>query len=1554
MNPSSITTEHPKFTLKAIIHVFLALLIIALCIPPHSASAAGSDASDEYDAMRGKWHTYLTGGTTFDPNDPDIAANIKAKDDLVSNASLTGSWDTMNKAANRTHLWSDLQSTTVSAQVTSHYTRLKQMAIVYSTIGSAFYHNESLKVDILAGLDWTYANRYKESKTEYDNWWDWEIGSPQALNDTLVLMYNDLTQQQLDNFMRAIDRFVPNPSKRTLGGVTETGANLLDKAYVVTLRGITGKSSAKITLGRDSISPVFLNVTSGDGFYEDGSFIQHTTVPYLGGYGSVLIGRLADMFYLLTGSSWSITDPNAINVFRWIDEAIEPLLYKGAAMDNVKGRGISRQGTNDHTTGRGIILSMLRLAEGASSEQALKIKRMVKEFISTDTTFANYYVGTGMFEMILGKRLMSDSSIAPRGELVGHYQFPAMDRVSHLDENYGLGIAMFSPRISAFEYGNGENIKGWYTGAGMTTLYNRDLSQYSGNYWATVNMYRLPGTTTDGSGSGTPVDWKNYSNPNTWVGGSSVDHRYGSVGMQFSLAQDTGSPLQGKKSWFLLGDQIVALGSGITSTDTTRNVETIVENRKLNANGDNALQVNGIAKSSALGWSENMSNVQWAHLTGNVPGSDIGYYFPGTASITGLRESRTGTWKQVNTGGGTDTVTDSYLSLAFNHAKKPTDASYAYVVLPNKDAAATASYAANPSISILENSGDAHAVMDTTLHAVGANFWSDATKSVNVAGQPFITVNKKASVTTLETNGQLDIGISDPTKANTGTITVEINRSATGVVSLDPGITVTQFSPTIKMTVNTNGAFGQSFAVKFNLGTPATPDAPILTSATGGASQVLLNWTGANGAAGYRVKYGRAPGVYTQSVDVASVSGTNQLAVTGLSAGKTYYFAVVAVNAAGESTASNEMSAIPVAMVKWTAEADTYVRDGTYATQNFGTTASIVVKNDGTSYARQSYVRFDLSSIPTTFVSAKVTLVPVGAGMAGIINQAQLVSNNSWQETTLTWNNKPAGGSVIGTWTVPTVAGTPVQLDVTNQVIAALTGDKKLSLMISSPTAQGSTSDVSYASKESTNVAYRPVIEIEMGSPANKLPGALDSELTTIKDTSVSGTLNASDEDGDPLQFRIVANGTKGTAVVTNPVTGAVAYTPDPGETGTDTFMFKANDGVDDSKTAVVTVHIGAAPDTTDNASPDWQRTAQTVILTATDEGGGVRNTFYSVDQGPFVEGNTVVVAEDGVHVIQYYSVDNFGHTEEMKTTQVKIDTTAPSLHVVLDKTTLWPANHQMVTVNAAVDSNDSGSGVASVVLTSITSNVPVTVGDISANMGTAAPSFSLRAEKGRTYTIIYTATDRVGNQTSTAVNVTVPFGVAVAKPGTVVLSDDNGQDTGLLDGNYTITMNMWYGDNGTLYKLYENDVLIDTQVLTDKSPNAQSTVTSITYKPNGTYKYYAELTNAWGTSRSKDLTVTVKQAAPAKPVLANDNWDGDGSFNVNMNMWWGTNGTRYNLYENGVLIYSQDLTVNTPNAQSAVAILTGKAKGTYEYRGELVNYAGATSSDPMIVKVTK
>lgn len=82
-------------------------------------------------------------------------------------------------------------------------------------------------------------------------------------------------------------------------------------------------------------------------------------------------------------------------------------------------------------------------------------------------------------------------------------------------------------------------------------------------------------------------------------------------------------------------------------------------------------------------------------------------------------------------------------------------------------------------------------------------------------------------------------------------------------------------------------------------------------------------------------------------------------------------------------------------------------------------------------------------------------------------------------------------------------------------------------------------------------------------------------------------------------------------------------------------------------------------PVTSDDAKHDWQRTAQTITLTAHDE-GGVAKTLFSVDDGLFTEGSMVEVSDEGIHTIKYYSIDAAGNQEAVKTATVKIDRTGP------------------------------------------------------------------------------------------------------------------------------------------------------------------------------------------------------------------------------------------------------------------------------------------------------
>jgi hypothetical protein len=192
----------------------------------------------------------------------------------------------------------------------------------------------------------------------------------------------------------------------------------------------------------------------------------------------------------------------------------------------------------------------------------------------------------------------------------------------------------------------------------------------------------------------------------------------------------------------------------------------------------------------------------------------------------------------------------------------------------------------------------------------------------------------------------------------------------------------------------------------------------------------------------------------------------------------------------------------------------------------------------------------------------------------------------------------------------------------------------------------------------------------------------------------------------------------------------------------------------------------------------------------------------------------------------------------------------------------------------------------------------------------------------------------------------------ATAKPGRGTLSTDSGWEDGLHDGTFTVSMNLWHGVNGAVFRLYENGALISTKLLDANSPQAQVATVAVSGKPNGTYVYTGELINAQGTTATTSVTVKVKDAAPGVPVVSHDNGDRDGSYTVTTDLWWGTNGTTYRLFENGVQIDEQALAAASPNAQHVTTAVSGRAAGTYSYVAELSNAAGATRSKAVTVTV--
>ncbi|MBO3103665.1 pectate lyase family protein [Cellulomonas fengjieae] len=195
---------------------------------------------------------------------------------------------------------------------------------------------------------------------------------------------------------------------------------------------------------------------------------------------------------------------------------------------------------------------------------------------------------------------------------------------------------------------------------------------------------------------------------------------------------------------------------------------------------------------------------------------------------------------------------------------------------------------------------------------------------------------------------------------------------------------------------------------------------------------------------------------------------------------------------------------------------------------------------------------------------------------------------------------------------------------------------------------------------------------------------------------------------------------------------------------------------------------------------------------------------------------------------------------------------------------------------------------------------------------------------------------------------------VATTAPGVAALTDDNGWDTGLRDGSYTVTANLWWGQNATVARLYENGVLVDARWLTGTTPHRQTVSFPVAGRGDGTYSYVVELLNPYGTSMSRPHAVVVSDAAPGRAVLSDDNRDGDGSFTLSSTLWWGTNATHYTLYRDGQVVDEQELTAATPRRQTVRTDVSGLAPGTYRFVAVLSNDAGSTPTGERVITVRR
>lgn len=160
--------------------------------------------------------------------------------------------------------------------------------------------------------------------------------------------------------------------------------------------------------------------------------------------------------------------------------------------------------------------------------------------------------------------------------------------------------------------------------------------------------------------------------------------------------------------------------------------------------------------------------------------------------------------------------------------------------------------------------------------------------------------------------------------------------------------------------------------------------------------------------------------------------------------------------------------------------------------------------------------------------------------------------------------------------------------------------------------------------------------------------------------------------------------------------------------------------------------------------------------------------TFVWTDETGRMVGITATVQVPvalGTHTFTLMVTDAGGLSSTASTRVTVLDTTPPTLQVLLSPNTIWPANHKLVQVTAQVTTSDVCDAKPAVQLVSISSNGGDSddiqaVGGGPVAFGTDVRSFLLRAELShdsqRVYTVTYMSKDASGNATLVSPQVVV------------------------------------------------------------------------------------------------------------------------------------------------------------------------------------------------------
>jgi hypothetical protein len=678
----------------------------ALASPATLTMAAADPTADFALITQRMQQQFLEEGDQFQIASLIYLAKVSEAESYASSLQADGSWTDVNYADTTSSA-----NTAVWQPYLALY-RMVAMAEAYGDPSNAGYQDPKL-IDALnrSLVYWDSVN------PQSSNWWENEIGKSMAMGRLAIFVGPLLSPAAL-----AVDY------KENTGVQDPVGANGSWRTANFLMKAVSQQNVANVTAGLATLQKTVAVDNSGgvnEAVQPDSSLWVHGEMLYNEWYGMSLFQTIAAWADATRGTEFTFSRSALDGISTFILDGTRWMIRGNfGLMITLYKEPMSFQGVTS-----------------AASAFLLPLERMVRADPLNSSAYQQ------LVDNIKGDSLQNG--------VTGDKYFWRGEFSSHITNDYSIMTRLNSSRSKGGEYRSiyrpavGNEMYWSAEGATAIQVNNHEYTDLGPAY----DWLHYPGTTA-------PVEKAPYvaatSNNGSFTGG--VSNGSDSVSVQSLDQMNT----KASKSYFQFDNEMVALGTGISSTESVE-VDSTVDQAISSPNAT----VNG--QPIAVGTDTDMSNVTWAY------NDEVGYVFPqaGGAAIHVSNAAQSGSYTDTD-----PTETHDAYKLYFDHGVKPTDASYEYIVVPAQSAAAVQAYSQNPSVHILQNDAQIQAVTDPTAKQTMAVFYSAGTLSLGNGST--LTVDKPSLVMLDQSGATPVVSVSSPDQVG---IDVNVTLDQSGVTA---------------------------------------------------------------------------------------------------------------------------------------------------------------------------------------------------------------------------------------------------------------------------------------------------------------------------------------------------------------------------------------------------------------------------------------------------------------------------------------------------------------------------------------------------------------------------------------------------------------------------------------------------------------------------------------------------------------------------------------------------------------------------------------------------